>query len=271
MHVPTRSGLQGSPDFDASTAISTIEGIYNVSATNDVIGVRDGSINMASEDVLASRLLGMSILEARLAEGAEVRGIETTAAAMGCSVSCFPRRRRSGVKANLLPLVTAIRPCKLQQQHHREQQLDEEAKAFAPAFRSLHATLPSPRNQDKSPVPDRLPVFRDLGSSFATVCSSDFSDSAVRVHPRPRSCTHMSMVKLVDVDLQRSDVEEANTAGIRPEDDAGGVRGGAVFATKKNGERSPSFLRRCLGRTRSRSRKYGRRQGSSHGHQHGEG
>lgn len=246
--------------------------MYNVSTTNDVVGVRDGAINVVSEDVLASRLLGMSILEVRLADGAEVRGMETAAAAMGCSVSCFPRRRRSGMKASLLPLVTAIRSCKLQQQHQREQQhLDEEAKPFVPACRGLHATLPLPRNQERSPVPDRLPVFRDWGNSFATACSSDFSDSAVRVHPRPRSCTHLPMVKLVDVDLQGNDVEEANAAGIKPEDDAGGVRGGAVCATKKKGERSSSFLRRCLGRTRSRSRKCGRRQGSSHDYQHGEG
>jgi len=240
------------------TAVSAMKGMYNGSTTtNDVVDVRDGAINIASqEDVLESRLLGMSILEARLAEGAE--GTQTTAASMGCSVSCFPRRRRSAMKASLLPMVTAIRSCKLQQQHQREQQFDEEMKPFAPACGSLHATLPSARNQERPAVPDRVPVPRDSGNSFVTACSSDISDSAIRVHPRPRSCEHSSMKRLVDVDFKGgSDVEQANTAQIRPEDDADGIRGGAVCATKNEGERSSSFLRRYLGRRCSRSRKCG--------------
>ena len=71
--------IQGPPDLDAPTTASTMkEGLHYISTTND-LGVRREAVIPADEDVLASRLLGMSILEARLDEGAAGGAVETPA------------------------------------------------------------------------------------------------------------------------------------------------------------------------------------------------
>ena len=171
------------------------------------------------------------------------------------------------MKTSLFPFVAAIRSCKLPQQHmrqhQREPQLDEEKKLFAHACGSLHVTSP-PGNIEGW---NAMSASRDSGnssSSFATGSSSDSSDTTVRVHPRPRSCARLSMMRLVGVDFQGgSDVGEGNAAGNTADDYAYGFRDWALGATKKKGGQSSSFLRRYLGRSRSRGRKYGgrRRQG----------